>query len=66
MRISGLIIVDEEHEQAYKQDDGVHYHARDMAVLRAHIGKIPIVLASATPSVESEVNAERAAISALN
>src|ERR1700760_4613833 len=56
----GLIIVDEEHDQAYKQDDGVHYHARDMAVVRAHIAKIPIVLASATPSVETEVNARKA------
>jgi primosomal protein N' (replication factor Y) (superfamily II helicase) len=55
----GLIVVDEEHDQAYKQDDGVHYHARDMAVVRAHIAKIPIVLASATPSVETEVNARK-------
>jgi primosomal protein N' (replication factor Y) len=55
----GLIIVDEEHDQAYKQDDGAHYHARDMAVVRAHIAKIPVVLASATPSVESEVNARK-------
>src|SRR6185369_11960576 len=55
----GLIIVDEEHDQAYKQDDGAHYHARDMAVVRAHIAKIPIVLASATPSVETEVNARK-------
>ncbi|WP_342725628.1 primosomal protein N' [Bradyrhizobium sp. B097] len=55
----GLIIVDEEHDQAYKQDEGAHYHARDMAVVRAHIAKIPIVLASATPSVESEVNARK-------
>ncbi|MBK5651726.1 MAG: primosomal protein N' [Rhizobium sp.] len=55
----GLIIVDEEHDQAYKQEDGAHYHARDMAVVRAHIAKIPIVLASATPSVESEVNARK-------
>src|SRR6266702_1453483 len=55
----GLIVVDEEHDQAYKQDDGVHYHARDMAVVRAHIAKIPVVLASATPSVESEVNARK-------
>ncbi|MEH6951576.1 primosomal protein N' [Nitrobacter sp. NHB1] len=55
----GLIIVDEEHDQAYKQDEGTHYHARDMAVVRAHIAKIPIVLASATPSVESEVNARK-------
>jgi primosomal protein N' (replication factor Y) (superfamily II helicase) len=55
----GLIIVDEEHDQAYKQDDGAHYHARDMAVVRGHIAKIPVVLASATPSVESEVNARK-------
>jgi primosomal protein N' (replication factor Y) len=55
----GLIVVDEEHDQAYKQDDGVHYHARDMAVVRAHVAKIPIVLASATPSVETEVNARK-------
>jgi len=45
----GLIIVDEEHDQAYKQDEGAHYHARDMAVVRASIAKIPIILASATP-----------------
>jgi primosomal protein N' (replication factor Y) len=55
----GLVIVDEEHDQAYKQDEGAHYHARDMAVVRAHIAKIPIVLASATPSVETEVNARK-------
>ncbi|MBN8919801.1 MAG: primosomal protein N' [Rhizobiales bacterium] len=55
----GLIIFDEEHDAAYKQEDGVHYHARDMAVVRAHIAQIPIVLSSATPSVETEVNARR-------
>jgi primosomal protein N' (replication factor Y) len=55
----GLIVVDEEHEQAYKQEDGVRYHARDMAVVRAREARIPIVLASATPSVETEVNARR-------
>lgn len=55
----GLIVVDEEHDAAYKQEDGVHYHARDMAVVRAHIAKIPVVLASATPAIETEVNARR-------
>ncbi len=54
----GLVIVDEEHEQAYKQEDGVHYHARDMAVVRARLENCPVILASATPSVESRVNAE--------
>lgn len=55
----GLIIVDEEHESAYKQDEGVPYHARDMAVLYGAIGKFPVVLSSATPSLETLVNADR-------
>src|SRR5262249_31855580 len=55
----GLIVVDEEHDPAYKQEDGARYHARDMAVVRARGAGIPIVLVSATPSVESEVNARR-------
>jgi primosomal protein N' (replication factor Y) len=55
----GLIIVDEEHDGAYKQEDGVHYHARDMAVVRGHVAHIPIVLSSATPSLETEVNTRR-------
>ncbi|MEX2618208.1 MAG: primosomal protein N' [Alphaproteobacteria bacterium] len=54
----GLIIVDEEHEPAFKQEDGVCYHARDMAVVRAQIGGIPIILASATPSLETVTNVE--------
>ncbi len=54
----GLIVVDEEHDNAFKQEDGVAYHARDMAVVRARIGEIPIVLASATPSLETVANVE--------
>lgn len=49
----GLIVVDEEHDPAFKQDEGVTYNARDMAVLRAHTGQIPVVLVSATPSLET-------------
>jgi primosomal protein N' (replication factor Y) (superfamily II helicase) len=55
----GLIIVDEEHENAYKQDEGVSYHARDMAVLYGTKANFPVVLASATPSLESIVNVDR-------
>ena len=55
----GLIVVDEEHESAYKQSEGVSYHARDMAVLYGTLGKFPVVLASATPSLESLVNVDR-------
>lgn len=55
----GMVVVDEEHEATFKQDDGVMYHARDMAVLKAHIEKIPVVLASATPSLETWHNVQQ-------
>ncbi|PID58091.1 primosomal protein N' [candidate division KSB3 bacterium] len=54
----GLIVVDEEHEMSYKQDSEPRYHGRDTAVMRARIENIPIILGSATPSLESYYNAQ--------
>ncbi len=55
----GVIIVDEEHDGGFKQDEGVIYNARDMAVVRAQHAQCPIILASATPSLESLINAQQ-------
>ena len=49
----GLIIVDEAHETSFKQEDGVQYHARDAAVMRGHFEQIPVILATATPAIET-------------
>jgi len=54
----GLIVVDEAHEVSFKQDDGVRYNARDVAVIRARFEQIPVILASATPALESMQLAE--------
>jgi primosomal protein N' (replication factor Y) len=54
----GLVVVDEEHEAAFKQQDGVIYNARDMAIVRARLSECPAVLVSATPSLETVANVE--------
>lgn len=55
---AGLIIVDEEHDNAYKQQEGFRYHARDLALVRARALNVPVLLGSATPSLESLANVE--------
>lgn len=62
----GLIVVDEEHDSSFKQEDGVTYNARDMAVVRARLASAPIVLASATPSLESITNVTAGRYGALH
>ena len=55
----GLIIVDEEHDQSYKQDEGITYNARDMAISRASFENIPINLITAVPSIETYDNIKK-------
>ena len=54
----GIIVIDEAHETSFKQEDGVHYHARDVAVMRGHFEACPVVLASATPAIETRHQVE--------
>ena len=62
----GLIVIDEEHETSFKQESTPRYHARDVAVMRARLADVPILLGSATPSLESWHNADRGAYTRLS
>jgi primosomal protein N' (replication factor Y) (superfamily II helicase) len=62
----GLIVVDEAHEASFKQEEGVHYHARDVAVMRGKFANIPVILASATPAIESRAQVEAGRYRALH
>lgn len=61
-----LIVVDEEHDSSYKQEEGIIYHARDMAVARGRFEKLPVVLVSATPSLETHYNARQGRYSEIS
>ena len=60
-----MIVVDEEHDASYKQQDGLRYHARDLGVVRAKALDVPVVLGSATPSLETLANVDRGRYRAL-
>ncbi len=62
----GLIVIDEEHENSFKQESTPRYHARDVAVMRARLENIPIIMGSATPSLESWLNASKGTYTLLN
>ncbi len=62
----GMVVVDEEHDESYKQGEGLRYHARDLALLRAHMLQIPVVLGSATPALTSFVRARDGHMTLLN